>query len=434
MRAVWVEARRPLVVVGAALLVAGQLYLMLHDITAWRGVWPMASAAVGAPWMFLGPAAAGLSAYEALRRTRLRAGGCAVDTVAWRSSATAMLVARVVLACVVVGAGAACAVVVNLTGHAPAGFLWPSYLIVTLAFAIGSVAVGTLLGSLGGPMWFAPVLAVLATFLRAMWFQSAVMGSAEAAFTRIFLSGRPWVELDARAVIASVMETVVLVALALATPVLLARARARRSGRIFPGGRGAGVRPVTAAAVLVACAALVLGSPPMVRFRTPPTDVPCSDTHPRVCVWPDNAALLPRLAETADRADAVAQTVDGRLMTQIDEFGLSDGDSFGTQGEDTWFFSSTLAGTIAYSLAPYRCDQPPDDDPGLLTYYGAENEFSALFQLQIEDSPIPPGYSDSTGTDFAEVTRVWQASQSERDTWVADRVATMQAQVQGWCG
>ncbi|MCL2850086.1 MAG: hypothetical protein FWE61_08600 [Micrococcales bacterium] len=425
--------RRPLFALAAAVLVVAQCWLMLNDVAAWRGVWPMASAAVSAPWLFLGPAAAGLSAYEAVQRTQQDAGGCAADTVAWRSSATAMLVARVVLACVVVSAGAACAVVVNLTGHAPAGFLWPSYLVVTVAFAIGSVAVGMALGRLGGPLWFAPVVAMLATFLRAAWFQGAAPGSADDAFTRIFLSGRPWVELNPHAVVASVVETVFVVVLALVAPVLATRARARRSGCTFPGGRGASLRAATGAVVMVGCAALVLTSPPVVRYRTAPSNIACSDTHPRVCVWPENAQLLPQLAEKAARADTVAQTVHGQLMTQIDEFGLSHGDSFLAMGQGTWFFSDTLAGAIAGSLAPVRCD-PPQDDPGLWTYWRAQSELSALFQLQIEDRPRPPGYGDSSGIDIVEVTGVWQASPSVRNTWVADRVATMEALNQGWCG
>lgn len=180
-----------------------------------------------------GPAAAGLSALDAVQRSRQR--GAVLEGFAWRSTTSAMLLARLVMVCIVILAGIACVTVVNIVADAPAGFLWPSYLVIALSFALGSVAVGMALGSLGGPVWFAPVVAALATFIRAMWFQGLGEASPAAAFTRVFIEGRPWNELNARGVVGAVLETLVVVVLALVAPVLVTTLRHRRVGRIYVG-------------------------------------------------------------------------------------------------------------------------------------------------------------------------------------------------------
>ena len=425
--AVGIEIRRPGLLVGFGLLLIGQLWLMLTEVTQWQGIWPMASAAVSAPWVFLAPAAAGLSAYEASQRERP-----AEDAVVWRATSSSMLLTRMLLATGVVGVGALCAVVVNIATAAPPGFLWPSYLVVALSLAIWSVAVGLLMGSFGGPVWFPPVVAVLVALLRIFWYQGAGSGSPGAGFERIFLEGRPWNELDPLAVAAAVAEAVLIVILALLAPVVVTWVRARRAGATYKGVLADYARPAVLAVAGAVCAGLVLGSPPVVRYRTPPEEFPCTDTRPQVCVWPENASLLPVLAERASRAASVSSAVDGRLMARIDEFGLGDGDSFIALGQGTWFFSDTLAGVIADSLAPVRCD-PVEGDPNLDAFLAARLEVAALFQLQIEDRDWPTGSGRSSGVDAAEMSHIWRASTAERDAWVSGRVASMRQIAASWC-
>ncbi|QAY71418.1 hypothetical protein [Xylanimonas protaetiae] len=428
---VWTELRRSVLALGVLALAVAQVALMLNDVAAWRGVWPMASAAIGAPWMFLGPAAAGLSALDALQRSRQR--GAVLDGIGWRSTTTAMLLARLVMVCVVILAGIVCAAVVNAAAQAPSGFFWPSYLVMALSFALGSVAFGVALGCLGGPVWFAPVAAALATFVRAIWFQGLGEGSPGAAFTRIFIEGRPWDELNVRGVVGAVLEALVVVVLALVAPVLVTTLRARRVGRIYPWGPRAGAMAVAGAVTVLVGTALVVSSPPLVQSRAPAADPPCSDTHPVVCVWPENVRLLPALAAKADRADAIAQSVGGHLMPRIDEYGLSRGDNFLAMGQGTWFFTDSLGSAIARSLAPeWQCD-PPADDPALEQYYTAQFALAALFQMQIEDSERPRGYGNSADVDIAEVNRIWQADEADRHAWIAARTATMKAAVQDAC-
>ena len=429
---VWIELRRSILTLCVVVLAIAQVGLMLNDVAAWRGVWPMATAAVSAPWLFLGPVAAGMSAFDALRRARLRRGEGVVDGLAWRSESMAMLVSRVFLVCLVLLVGAVCAVVVNLAAGAPTGFLWPSYLVVACAFAVECVVLGMLLGSLGGPLWFAPLLAVLVTFLRGAWFQGAGMGSSESSFTRIFLAGRPWVELNTYAVICAVVEAAVVVALALTVPEIIARARVRRSGRVYPRGPLAVMSSVAAGVALIAGAGVAVASPSILLDRQSPDDPVCSQTQLKVCVWPENELFLPPLAEVAVRAQEVADSVGGTLMDQINEFGVAPGDSFVALGQGTWFFSDTLSGAIAYSLAPIQCD-PPADDPGSEVYFRALHEVSALLQLQIEDSAQPAGYGSSSGVDMVEITKIWRATPSESQAWIQDRVTTMETVVQTWC-
>lgn len=431
-RILWIELRRSTFTVGVAVLAVAQVLLMLNTVDSWQGVWPEASAAVGAPWLFLGAAASALSAFDALERSKRRQGNDA-DGPVWRSEVSAMLVARVVQVVAVLIAGIACAVVVNLNADAPSGSLWTSYLLVALSFAIESVALGLLFGSLGGPLWFAPLAAALVTFLRAAWFQGAPSGAPEAAFTRIFLAGHPWLELNSYAVACALAEAAVVAAVALLAPSVVARVRMRRAGRVYPRGKAGTLRALVPLAVILVGVPMVVSSPPIVEPRNPPAQPTCSQSEPVICVWSEDAALLPKLTETASRANAIAEGVGGSLGTRYDEYGLSDADNFVPTGPGTWPFSGDLGMAIAYSLAPNEC-APPPNDPTMDTYYGALWEMGALFQLQIEGAARPSNYGDSTGVDMGMVTDVWRSGRTESDAWIDERITTMKTISLAWCG
>lgn len=436
MRAVvWTELRRSTLTLGLLVIAFAQVWLMFNDVDAWRGVWPMASAAIGAQWLFLGPAVAGLSALDAGYRQRCRSGELATDTFGWRRELTAMLISRVILVCGVLFVAAGFAVAVNLASGAPAGFLWPSYLVLAVAYAIECVALGMLLGSFGGPLWFAPLLAVLMVFLRGVTYSSPGVGSQESAYSRFFLSGRAWVELSPVAVATAVLEAVVVVALALVVPGAVSRFRARKAGRVYPLGTTGALRMAAGSIALAIGLLVVLNGPIMLEDRRLSADPLCShQASLKVCVWPENAVYLPALTEVATRAEIVASAVGGATMTETKEFGLGPGNSFIGLGQGTWFFSDHLAGSIASSLSPPpQCDYSPEDPKGD-AYYRALFELSALFQLQIEQKPFPSGYGTSNGIDLAGIEKVWRGDAAAREDWIKGKVSTMDALVTGLCG
>lgn len=428
---VWIELRRSVLAFGAIVLVIGQVALMRVNIAGWRASWPEGSAAVGAPWLFLGAAAAGLSAFDALRRQSSPRPGAA-DTSVWRSEPLAMLLARVGMVAAAIVAGTGYVLIENLANGTPDGGPWWSYLIVAMSFAIEAVAFGFLVGTFGGPLWFAPLAAALAIFLRAAWFQGAPMAAPEAAFSRVFLSGHPWVHLDAVAVASSVVEALVAVTLALAAPRLLTRLKHRRVGRVYPGGMRAILGAGVASAVVMLGIGIVLASPPMVEPRDPAESPSCAGAQPELCVWPEDAAILPELARVAARASDIATNVGGSLPARYDEYGLEGEGNFVPTGPGTWPFSGDLGMAIAYSLAPNECEAP-QSDPSVDDYYNSLWELGTLFQLQIENAERPTSYGDSTGVDLDSVTDVWQLDGAQQRVWIEERTAQMRRIALEWC-
>lgn len=435
-RALLIELRRSAFTPVALALAAAQVALMLNDAANWRGVWPMASAQVSAQWWILAPVAAGLAAFLRLRRVRLPGASTGDPGGLLRNRSAAMLAAHAGLACLVVLVGCVFAVVVNVKAGAPTGFLWPSYVWVAVAFAVESVAVGHLLGSLGGPLWFAPVAAVMTTFLRASWGQSTGVGTPGAAFARVFLAGDPYVALEPAGVLIALFEAALVVLLALVAPRLLWSVQLRRAGRTLPLGAPAAARGLATGALLVVGAVVVTQGPPLTGFRPPPARALCTATATQVCVWPEDAVYLPALTAIAQRSQTVARQMNAMLPPQIGQVGLAADQlvNFDFLGGSTWSVTSTMADVIAGSLvAPVTCTPPPDRSEQTSAYFRSRSEVSALVELRISGEPRPAGLRDSSGVDWAEVTSVWRSPPQQQQAWLDTRLRATRTASEAMC-
>lgn len=416
-----IELRRCLLARLAPLAAVGLVALMLSDRHRWQGVWPEASAAVTAPLCYLGPALAGAAAWEVRRRRGERESRNGGEP--W---AGPLLTAYLLAGAGVIAVGAICAVLVNLSASAPAGFLWPSYLIIALAVVGECLAAGVLLGRLGGPAWFAPVVAVLACFLRLITTQGTGVGTPESRLTRTFLSGRAWVALTPAGVVLAVVEAAIVVAAALLLPELLAALRARRERTAFPWSGRTRVAVAAGCAACVLGAGLVLTGPPLTVERDAPANPVCTDTKLHLCVWPEDAARLPVLAALAERAGAQADALGVELPDHLSAYGLEPGaPNFTIESDSVWFAANDLAGLIVGSAVSVDCT-PPDTDPAAADFYQAYGELAGLVELRLQGADArPAGMGDTRQIDRAEIARVAKSDRATQDAWMQERLDTM---------
>ncbi|MDR1188637.1 MAG: hypothetical protein LBK95_14500 [Bifidobacteriaceae bacterium] len=416
MTHVWLtELRRSVFRFAAPLLAVAYLALMLSRLQAWRGVWPAASAQIGAHWIFIGPIVAGLAAWETARRRGHLETSSRQET---RCLFAPLLAAQLAWTGLIVLVAAVCAAVASWATDAPSGFLWPSYLVLTAALAVECVAVGHLLGRICRPDWFGPVLAVLLIFLRIVMFSSAATGSYRSAFARIVLGGQPHVGLNSWAVACAAVEAGLLVAAALVVPPLIDRIRTAKSGRVLALGRPGMVTSVVGAIVFAVGVAAVFTSPSVHEERTPPDELLCTDTGIRLCIWPEHEVYLPALTIVAEEADNVALELGEEASGQLNEFGLDwTTGNFSLINSSTWFLSDALADVIVDSLAPLPC-VPAEHDQAYEPYVDAFWHASAMVRLMLEDAPPPTGTGDTTGVDQAALVREWEAGPAAQHAWV----------------
>jgi len=359
----------------------------------------------------------------------VRARGARSGTAPW---ITPLLIAHLLSGAAVVAVGALCAIIVNLASAAPAGFLWPSYVLVSLACLTECIAVGFLLGRLGGPAWFAPVITAMLLFLRLV---ITLPGSGDAMrfhFTRLFLSGRASVTLSPIGVALAVLEAGLVVVLARSVPDLIAHMRATRARTAYPWSRTRRRTVVVGGLSCVVAGALVLTSPQLTRERRPPKEPVCTSTEFRICVWPDEAARLPALTSIAGRVPEQAQALGIPTPDHISSFGLertrgleSGSGNFTIESDSTWFAASSAAKLLAISVIPARCT--PRNDADQQEYFNALYELSLLIELRLQNMSWPQGMGDNSGIDRAEIARVWESDGAEQQAWIDQRVDTLRS-------
>ena len=336
----------------------------------------------------------------------------------------------------VIAAGALCATIVNLASGAPAGFLWPSYVLVALACLTECIAVGLLLGRLGGPAWFAPVITVMLLFLRLV---ITLPGSGEAMrfhFTRLFLSGRASAVLSPIGVALAVLEAGLVVVLAWSVPDLIAHTRAIRARTAYPWSRTHRRTVAVGSLGCVVAGALVLTSPRLTQERRPPKEPVCTSTEFRICVWPDEAARLPGLTRIAERVPEQAQALGVPVPDRISSNGLEDtrslepgSSNFVIESDSTWFAADSAAGLLTASVVSAQCY--PHDESGRQAYFKAARELSMLLELRLQAADWPQGMGDNSGVDRAEIARIGKAAEEEQQTWIDERLATMHSLAAG---
>jgi hypothetical protein len=418
----WELKNSPFLVAGPA-LAASQIALMLGALASWRGVWPMALANLGAQLIYIAPVVAALAALDTLRRGRRLAkvlGGEGARMLA------VLLLAQMVWALAPVAAGLVCAAAVNVAVGAPSGWVGVPYLVLAAVFVVEAAAFGHLLGAFGGPLWFAPVTALLAMFIRVVLAGSAGVGWA-ATFTRLAASGPPWKMVAPGGLVSAVAEVGVVVVLALALPGVVGRLRARLRGRVLPAGltrvglAGAGLLGVVAGCVVV------FNGAPVIVDRPAPDEGVCTDTATRVCVWPESAVHLPQLAAMADRAGTVAGALGVAPAGAMYEMGLDpDASTFTMVNSTTWFMSGTLASDIAWQVEAPTCQLEPKSSAAEQAD-GIRRQLAAMIRLMLEDSVRPAGMGDTSGLDWPAIEAVWEDGEGAVNAWIDRRIDELRA-------
>lgn len=421
------EARRSVTVRLTPVLAVIYVVFMLLDAVAWRGVWPAASAAVTGPLSYLGPVMGGMVAWEAARRSR------AVPVRTGERTDAPLLTVYVICGLVVMACGSVCAVAVNVAVNAPAGFLWPSYVMLGASGMTTCVAVGFLLGRLGGPAWFAPVVSVLVLYLRLLMASGFAVGDPSGRFARDFLSGDPSVMINRRAVVLAVLESAVAVVLADTVPAMLARLRGRRTRSAYPLSRTQRIRVGSGAVACLVVAALVVTGPPVTRARPPVAEPLCTDTQMAMCVWPEQEVYLDQLAQMAGRVPRQAQVLGVDVPARMDAYGLGPHRSgFVLESGHLWFVGDSIAGGLTSQLLDADC-VPPDSDPRAGELWAAHRELTLLIGMEIQGRERGASITDTTGVDAGEVARVYAEPPAVRRAWVDRHVAALREIMASQC-
>ncbi|MET7637150.1 ABC transporter permease [Streptomyces sp. NPDC005438] len=292
-----IELRRSPLLTAFPVLVALDLVVLFGRSRYWIGVWPEASAAAQVVTLFLGPALAGVSAWQAGRSSRA---GMSESLLAsarptWRVEAT-RLCATLTLGFLAYLVGCATAAAVSY-GEAGPGFLWPSYLLLGASSLIVFAAVGHLAGRCWPSAGFTPVTCALGCFVAMLTLP----------FDFVVLSGPPDRHLQPGPVLVRLLFALALATLAVTAPTRTPGGQRQTPRRRTP----ARLRAVAVGSALASVAAfLATATAGELRAERPSSAVTprcerAREDAPRVCVWPEHRKYLPELARMAHRLDHV---------------------------------------------------------------------------------------------------------------------------------
>lgn len=294
-----IELRRSPLLLALPLLVVIDILVLFGRSRHWIGVWPEASAAAQVVTLFLGPALAAVSAWQAGRGSR--AGMPEVVLAAARPSwhaEAARFAATLTLGCAAYVIGCLTAAAISFRDAGP-GFLWPSYLLLGLASLTIFAAVGHLAGRVWPSAAFTPAVCALGGFV-------AYVGVGK-GYGFYVLSGGPNYAVDS-----GVLTQRLLLALALSGVAIFFN-RVPKAHRHTTSFTPVGTRALMATSTLAAVALLPLAalSGP-IRIDRPATAVEplcdrAGEKGARVCVWPEHRKYLPELTVMADRLARVPQ-------------------------------------------------------------------------------------------------------------------------------
>ncbi|MFE7408930.1 DUF7224 domain-containing protein [Streptomyces laurentii] len=298
-----IELRRSPLLTALPVLIAVDLVVLFGRSRYWIGVWPEASAAAQVVTLFLGPALAAVSAWQAGRSSRAGLPEFLLGAArpAWRIEAV-RLAATLTLGLLAYGLGCLVAAAVSVCEAGP-GFLWPSYVLLGAATLVVFAAVGHLAGRWWPSPAFTPVICALGCFV-------ALLG-LPVRFN--VLSGHP----DTRLGLFP-LALRLLLALALAVLAVTAPPRLREADRDLPPReppwRIRGVFLGSVLTVLLTLGAALpageLGTPRPASAVTP-LCARADGRAPEVCVWPEHRRYLPELTAMARRLDDATRTWNG---------------------------------------------------------------------------------------------------------------------------
>ncbi len=341
MTAFLVELRRSPLRWWLPVFVGLDLAVLLGRSREWEGVWPQASAAAQLPAFFLSPVLAAAAAWAAGREQRAGAAEqfAATGRPEWQRQALQLGVTVCYgLGGLVPGAAVAAALTV---GEGGPGFLWPSYLVLAASLLIIFAAFGHVVGRRFSSRLMPPLVAgsVFAVFSVV----SPILG-----ITLFVLSGPPQSEITLAALGARVFLAVTVVAVAI---VGIPAPRTRRWASSRTGlAAGAALAALTAALV-------TLPSSGALRVeRAAPHQPLCSDSTPRVCLWPEQRKYLATITAMAGRLGGLSETV--KVPDTFYEEGLRA--PLGTNSDfpvvlGTYAVARSMAGGVLGATLPELC-------------------------------------------------------------------------------
>ncbi|MFD7584353.1 ABC transporter permease [Kitasatospora sp. NPDC059811] len=408
----WLEVRRSPLRWWFPFLVAVDLAVLFGRARWWIGVWPQASVAAQIPAFYFGPALAAVSAWTAGRTARHGL----IDQLG--ASARPRWQAECVQLAVTLGygilvylVGAVVAAAVSSPSAGP-GFLWPGYLLLGLSLLVICSAIGHLVGSWARSQILAPVLTGVGC-LAAI----TLLGADSGFFA---LVGEPFMSVQAVPILLRILFSLAVASAAVmvsrsSVPGFRQKQKAMRTLQVLG----------TLVAVMVAGFA-VAAAGPLTSPRTPPKAATCSDTQPRICLWPEDRKYT-------SQADAMARNLAAlpaglfvmppvfyerglRPGQQLQDFYINEG--------SMWEAAEGISINIVTATVPPGCQ--PATPAAAQKYFTAAFELATWLSVRMTGGGQPASvHGGPPGVDRAAVTAVATQPESVQTEWVRDRLSTV---------
>ncbi|MFJ7273505.1 ABC transporter permease [Kitasatospora sp. NPDC098663] len=415
MRIYWMEIRRSPLRWWLPVLLALDFAAIFGRSQWWIGVWPQASVAAQLPSLYFGPALAASATWTAgrARRAGITEQLGASARPAWQLE-LAQLAATLSYGTLVYLVGAVSAAVVSIS-DAGSGFLWPGYLLLGFGVMVGCAGLGHLVGRWSASPYAASAVCGLGCFLFLAWI------GKPSALDLLMLSGDPFVKVAVSPLLVRLALGCGLAAIA----VLVARPGARLRGRV--GWRATATRrfaSLGAVAVFV-LAAVAVGPAGPIRIQRAAAEPLCSETAPRVCLWPEDRKYLPEVTAMAGRMSKLPTgmfTVPGDYYEQ----GLRSGqvnDFYILEGS-LWDPAISMGSAIVQHEVPPLC---PKVDTKLVEQIGlASGELSMWLAVRIYGGGRPASmHGGPPNVDMEAVARLATQPEETQIAWVQQRLQTL---------
>ncbi|MFE3676082.1 ABC transporter permease [Streptomyces griseus] len=412
MNAYGIELRRSPLLTAFPAMIAIDLLVLFGRSRYWIGVWPEASTAAQVVTLFLGPALAGVSAWQAGRSSRsgMPETVLAAARPVWRIEA-ARLAATLTLGFLAYAVGCLTAAVVSFDKAGP-GFLWPSYLLLGASTLVIFASVGHLAGRWWPSAAFTPIVCALGCFISML----------ALPFKLNVLAGPPDQHLRPLPVAVRLLFALALAVLAVTAPPLR-----RSADRQMPAwGTPWHIRGIAGGSVALSLIALAaVPAAGELRVDRPATAVKplcerAGKGSPQVCVWPEHRKYLPDLTRMAQRLGNPQPWL--KSPDTFHEYGLQRSD----MGDGGFDVAEGHVRTAAIAMSGQvfkeslgRC-RPPHEEKR--AWQAMDN---ILLWLEYRSMGQDPSIADKglqmQGVESAQkaATQASRASQAEQQKWLA---------------
>ncbi|MGN9811990.1 hypothetical protein ACTMSW_21855 [Micromonospora sp. BQ11] len=411
MKAYFLELRNSPLKWWFAVFVIMDLVAVFGRSRYWIGVWPQASAAVQVPSLFFAPVLAAAAAWAAGRshRNQLQDQLRVAAIPSWRIDAV-QLAASVTFGIAAYAVGALAAAAVSLNEAGP-GFLWPGYVLLGASVIVASAAIGHLVGALSRSSLATPAICGLGLFVA--------LGTTGRRAELFVLSGSPNERVAAVPLLARLVVSLGLVAMAILIPSLVRTPRfSAKSAVSF------------CLPALIATAAMALGvvgtanSGRLVVDRAAPQAFVCTNTHPKVCLWPEDRKYLPLATTMMERLNAIPAGI-LQLPEAFYEYGLRDRHKYSSdfliaEGHP-WSMSSGIASAIHEMTFPPYCQaiNEVEEDRRLAARFDVGQWLES--RLNGEGQPASVG-GGRPGVDRQAIEELLKQPEEVQAEWVRQRV------------